>query len=152
MEVQSLYAIHKALSWSLLILLLIFLLWNIHTKGKYWNWLVTYAFIKCLNSLVPRYADIRDKANSLLPAFLHILLTCFSKLRFALIKTPNSFSSCEFLTVQLPIFMLTSWSVFTPNTIKWHLSSLNFIKLFANHSIIIWESFSNLEITFSRCI
>ena len=32
---------------------------------------------------------------------------CFSKLRFASIKIPSSFSSFELLTAQLPIFMLT---------------------------------------------
>ena len=52
-------------------------------------WLVTNDFIKSLNLSVPRHADIRDQANSLLPAFLQILLTCFSKLRIASIKTPN---------------------------------------------------------------
>ena len=31
---------------------------------------------------------MRDKANSLLAAFLQILLTCFSKLRFESINTP----------------------------------------------------------------
>ena len=33
---------------------------------------------------------MRDKANSLLAAFLQILLTCFSKLRFESINTPKS--------------------------------------------------------------
>ena len=55
--------------------------WNIHTKGQYWNWLITNAFINCLNLSVPIYADIRDKVNSLLPAFLqniaHMLFTSF---------------------------------------------------------------------------
>ena len=66
------------------------------------------ALIKSLNSSVPRYVDMRDKANSLLPAFLQILLICFSKLRFESINTPKSFSSYELSTVQLPIFMLIS--------------------------------------------
>ena len=67
----------------------LFLLWNIHTKGQYWNWLVTIALIKSsLKLSVARYVDMPYKANSLLPAFLQVLLTCFSKLRFAAIKTP----------------------------------------------------------------
>ena len=69
---------------------------------------ITNARIKSLNLSVPRYVDMRDKANSLLAAFLQILLTCFSKLRFESINTPKSFSSCELSTVQLPIFMPTS--------------------------------------------
>ena len=52
------------------ILLFIFLLWNIHTKGKYWNWLVTTALINSLNLSIPRYVDMRDKANNLFPAYL----------------------------------------------------------------------------------
>ena len=87
LEAYSLYAIRKALSCSLLILLFIFLLRNIHTKGQYWNWLVTNALINSLNLSVPRYVDMRDKANSLFPTFLQILLTCFSKLRFESIQT-----------------------------------------------------------------
>ena len=108
LEQKSLYAILRALSCSLLILLFIFLLWNIQTNGQYWNWLVTNALIKSLNLSVPRYADIRDKANSLLPAVWQ-----------RLIKIPNNCSSFELSTAQLPIFMLTSWFVLSPNIIKW---------------------------------
>ena len=93
---------------SIYLVIHMFLLWNIHTKGQYWNWLVTNALIKSLNLSVPRYVDMRDMANSLLPAFSQMLRLCFSKLRFESINTPESFSSCELSTVQLPIFMPAS--------------------------------------------